>query len=142
MAKRLTIEVLINDDADDKAVQDELSTLLHDTAEHNPDTGILGWRLPERQNVAVVMDGGIVQAVVAERPEDLDNINLVLIDYDTDGAAGHELISVPQGEEEEDVEAYMRQLSVDKSGIDLDTAYSRFLEQAESEETRFTTGMR
>lgn len=105
---------------------------------------LTAWQEPlsAKQNVAVVMNDGVIQAVVAERPEELGNINLVLIDYDTDGADEHELVSVPQGEGAEDQEAYMRGLTVVQTGIDLKTAYDRFLEQAEAEEARFTTGMR
>ncbi len=131
MTKKMTIELLIADEADEKAMQDELTTLMSKAAEHNPDMRILGWQLPERQNVAVVMDGGIIQAVVAENPELMNNINLVLMDYDTDGADEHDLVAVPQGDGREEAAAYMRELDITKARIDLERAYARFLDQVE-----------
>lgn len=46
--------------------------------------------------LAVTMEGGVVQAVVADHPECLPPINIVVIDYDTTGMQESEMIRVPQ----------------------------------------------
>lgn len=46
-------------------------------------------------NVAVVMEGGLVQCVVSDAPERLPDMRLMVIDYDTDGADESELVEVP-----------------------------------------------
>jgi hypothetical protein len=46
--------------------------------------------------LAVTIEGGAVQAVVANRPELLPPMNVVVIDYDTRGMQESEMINVPQ----------------------------------------------
>lgn len=49
--------------------------------------------------IAVVVEGGLVQAVVTNRPDYLDaNLPVQIIDYDTDGADEDELLLVPNGD--------------------------------------------
>ena len=45
--------------------------------------------------LAVVIDGGIVQAVVSDHPF---CIEVAIVDYDTEGAGGEGLTPVPQGD--------------------------------------------
>ena len=47
--------------------------------------------------LAIVIEGGLVQAVVTDRPEAI-RVNVRIIDYDTDGASDDELSEVPQGD--------------------------------------------
>ncbi|MES1934757.1 MULTISPECIES: hypothetical protein [Salinisphaera] len=47
--------------------------------------------------LAIVMEGGLVQAVVSDRSEAI-RVNVWIIDYDTDGADDDELSEVPQGD--------------------------------------------
>ena len=56
------------------------------------------WQLTSHEidlgQLAIIMDGGLVQCAVGTGP--LVGCNLVVIDYDTDGAAEDELTEVPQ----------------------------------------------
>lgn len=46
-----------------------------------------------RNRVAVVLEGGIVQSVVADRPEDIE---VAVIDYDADGCDESEIVRLTQ----------------------------------------------
>ena len=53
----------------------------------------------QRQNpptVAIILEGGLVQCVVSDRPNDIPPMNLMVLDYDTEGADEEELLQVPQ----------------------------------------------
>jgi hypothetical protein len=68
-------------------------------------------------NLAVILDGGIVQAVVTDTPEAFKGVNTMIIDYDiesTDDSLG----LVPQGGDELKT-AYIQQSYIDNAGIDL-----------------------
>jgi hypothetical protein len=58
-----------------------------------------------KPKLAIVLDGGLVQCVVSDRPEMFAGLEVLTIDYDTDGADDDELSSVPQagGTDEEAV---------------------------------------
>lgn len=46
--------------------------------------------------VAIVLEGGLVQSVVSDYPNLLPSMNLLVLDYDTEGADQEELLQVPQ----------------------------------------------
>jgi len=46
--------------------------------------------------VAIILEGGLVQCIVSDRPDDIQPMNLLLLDYDTEGADEDELLQVPQ----------------------------------------------
>jgi hypothetical protein len=46
--------------------------------------------------MAVIIEGGVVQAVVSDYPEFLPPMNVIVIDYDTTGMQESEMIRVPQ----------------------------------------------
>lgn len=52
---------------------------------------------PARPVVGVIIEGGLVQSVVSTVPEQLSALNLVILDYDVEGADADELLHVPQG---------------------------------------------
>ncbi len=57
---------------------------------------VLADRHMEPPTVAVILEGGLVQSVVSDRPNDIQPINLMVLDYDTEGADEEELLQVPQ----------------------------------------------
>jgi len=50
----------------------------------------------EPPTVAIILEGGLVQCVVSDRPDDIQPMNLMVLDYDTEGADEDELLQVPQ----------------------------------------------
>jgi len=69
--------------------------------------------------LAVVMKGGLIQSIVSDLPEQVLPLEVMVIDYDTDGADDDDISLVPQGDGTEDVRAYARLEQVTKAGIDL-----------------------
>jgi len=57
---------------------------------------VLSDRRHEPPTVAVILEGGLVQCIVSDRPNDIQPINLMVLDYDTEGADKEELLQVPQ----------------------------------------------
>jgi hypothetical protein len=70
--------------------------------------------------LAVVIDGGIVQAVVSDHPS---CIEVAVIDYDTEGAGGDELTPVPQGDGT-CVDAVVACWKAGPPAIDLDAVFA------------------
>jgi hypothetical protein len=68
--------------------------------------------------VAVVLEGGLVQCVVSDNPERLPEMDLVVIDYDTDGAE-EGITEVPQGEGRPPVKAFAPSIPITRAGIDI-----------------------
>jgi hypothetical protein len=78
--------------------------------------------------VAVVLDGGLVQCLTADRPNDVLPITFMVIDYDTEGSSPEELVEVPQGDGEISG-AFARVVELGQAAIDLDAV----LEQLKDE---------
>jgi len=78
--------------------------------------------------VAVVLDGGLVQCLTADRPKDVPSITFMVIDYDTDGAAPDETVKVPQGDGEIS-EAFARVEELGQAEIDLDAVLEQLKEE-------------
>ncbi|HEY6874194.1 MAG TPA: hypothetical protein VI298_15830 [Geobacteraceae bacterium] len=57
---------------------------------------IFSERRHEPPTVAVILEGGLVQCVVSDRPNAIQPMNLMVLDYDTEGADEEELLQVPQ----------------------------------------------
>ncbi|BDV41547.1 hypothetical protein GURASL_04700 [Geotalea uraniireducens] len=57
---------------------------------------VLSDRRHEPPTVAVILEGGLVQCIVSDRPNDIQSMNLMVLDYDTEGADEEELLQVPQ----------------------------------------------
>ena len=47
--------------------------------------------------VAVILEGGLVQCLTADRPADVPPMTFMVIDYDTEGCSPEETVEVPQG---------------------------------------------
>ncbi|MBB3268822.1 hypothetical protein FHW79_006498 [Azospirillum sp. OGB3] len=74
------------------------------------------------QRLAVVLDGGLVQAVVGENvPVDLE---VAIIDYDTLGAEDSDLMSVHQSDGST-AEAVVALQSIERPGIDLNSVFNQ-----------------
>lgn len=69
--------------------------------------------------LAVVLQGGLVQAFVSHHPELLAGWNVLVIDYDTEGAEAGEIFPVPQ-QDGSMAKALARFEAVDEAGIDLE----------------------
>jgi len=72
----------------------------------------------QKPTLAVVMDGGLVQAIVSDDPNAIDLADLIVIDYDTKSSDKKDLVEVPQGDGTV-IEASVIHLSVTKAAIDL-----------------------
>lgn len=57
---------------------------------------VLSDRRHEPLTVAVILEGGLVQCIVSDRPNDIQPMNLMVLDYDTEGVDEEELLQVPQ----------------------------------------------
>ena len=57
---------------------------------------VVSQRRQEPPTVAVILEGGLVQCVVSDRPNDIQPINLMVLDYDTEGEDEEELLQVSQ----------------------------------------------
>ena len=69
--------------------------------------------------LAVVMEGGVIQAIVSDIPERFKDIAAMVIDYDTDGASKEDLVDVPQPDGTVAV-AYVCGIEVHSASIGLD----------------------
>lgn len=49
-----------------------------------------------KPNLYIVMEGGMVQAICSTTPETFAGMDIVVVDYDTDGADPSEIQMVPQ----------------------------------------------
>lgn len=78
--------------------------------------------------VAVVLDGGLVQCLTADRPKDVKPITFMVIDYDTDGATPEETVKIPQGNGEIS-EAFARVEVLGQAEIDLDAVLKQLKEE-------------
>lgn len=71
-----------------------------------------------KPTIAIVLDGGLVQSVVSDRPEHFGGVTIKVIDYDTDGANWNDLHAVPQ--EDGTLEAaYVHDEEVGRVAIDI-----------------------
>ena len=53
-------------------------------------------RTDDLLTVAIILEGGLVQCVVSDRPDNIQPMNLMVLDYDSEGADEDELLQVPQ----------------------------------------------
>lgn len=81
--------------------------------------------------VAVVMEGGLVQSIVSDSPEKLPPMKMIIIDYDTDGANEEDLVSVPQGKDRKETEAFAGIWSIGQTGIDLAAVVQQLEEESQ-----------
>lgn len=79
--------------------------------------------------IAVILEGGVVQAVVTKDPALTKNIEIVIIDYDVQGEDASS--SVPQGNGEM-TDAWVYEFVPSKSEIDIDGIVD--FDEAEDEE--------
>lgn len=71
-------------------------------------------------NLAIVLDGGLVQAVVTDNPAVLKGVNTMIIDYDTDCLdQDDECLGLVLQQDESLANAYMRGISIDPATVDL-----------------------
>jgi hypothetical protein len=74
-----------------------------------------------KPKLAIVLEGGLVQCVVSDQPEMFAGLEVLTIDYDTDGADDDEISTVPQadGTEEEAIVGWhdITQATTDLMGI-------------------------
>ena len=73
--------------------------------------------MTKKPTLVIVLEGGVIQDIVSNAPDSFDNI--VVIDYDTDGADPAELTDVPQGDHYPDQPAHVWQTAASMSGIDI-----------------------
>lgn len=72
-----------------------------------------------KNRIVIVMDGGLVQSIIADRPSEVD---IAVVDYDTDGAYDFELSMVPQGFGREEP-AYVCRFEAEDSDIGVDDVF-------------------
>ena len=72
-----------------------------------------------RPVVGIILEGGLVQSVVSTAPEHLPDLDLVILDYDVEGADADELLHVPQGDGAT-AQAVGRIESITQSDIDIE----------------------
>ena len=76
--------------------------------------------------VAVVLEGGLVQCLTADRPHDVPSVTFVIIDYDTEGSS-EDTVEVPQGNGDL-AAAFVRVEKPGQAAIDLDAVLAQLKE--------------
>lgn len=148
----MTIEIAVAADADKAAVSDEISALLSENGVVNPDSTIQDWQYageerlvqtgdsPEegevfrrdeaaktdRQLLGIVIEGGLIQSVVTEHPEICKDLDIIQIDYDTEGADPEDLFEVPQDKAGRTETAFISEHAVEQENIRLREVYEDF----------------
>jgi hypothetical protein len=82
---------------------------------------------PSPHLLAIVLEGGVVQSVVATT--DLPNLDLLVIDYDTEGVDPDRVITVPQSDGSLS-EANAGFLPLERPRIDLAAVAAQLMRQA------------
>jgi hypothetical protein len=73
---------------------------------------------PSKPIVGVVLEGGLVQSIVSNAPEQIPEIDVIILDYDVEGFEKECLLSVPQsGGEIARAVGHIEKIT--ESGIDL-----------------------
>lgn len=111
---------------------DPASDFYNDPIDGSDAVDFLSEYIPEVRNyidaeppkVAVVLDGGLVRCIVSDCPERLAPMEIVVIDYDTDGDE-EGIIKVPQGGDRPPEEAYATRIEVTKAVIDIAAVFSQ-----------------
>jgi hypothetical protein len=80
---------------------------------------VLSERRQKPPTVAIILEGGLVQCIVSDRPNGIQPMNLMVLDYDTEGADEEELLQVLQKDGSVS-SATGRYLDFDKADIGLD----------------------
>jgi len=75
---------------------------------------------PARPTLGVVLEGGLISAVISNDPARLPIDEVVILDYDTEGADEEDLYDVLQPDGST-VQAYASITAFDKAGIDLES---------------------
>ena len=73
--------------------------------------------------LGIVLQGGIVQAIVSDQPELMTDWKVMVIDYDTESTPDEDLVSVPQSDGR-DSKAWSYLDSVTQTAIDLKAVYA------------------
>lgn len=77
-------------------------------------------------HLGIILQGGIVQAIVSDQSERLEDWKVMVIDYDTESTPEEDLINVPQGDGS-DSKAWVYLDSVNPPAIDLKAVYADLL---------------
>jgi ParB-like chromosome segregation protein Spo0J len=82
------------------------------------------------RRIAIVLEGGMIQSVITDDPS-LRDVDVMVIDYDTDGADEQSIIHVPQpdGHYNPMEEAYAYFETIDASALDLEDVQHRIEEK-------------
>jgi hypothetical protein len=73
--------------------------------------------------LGIVLQGGIVQAIISDQPELMADWKVMVIDYDTESTPDEDLVSVPQSDGS-DSKAWVYLDSVTQIAIDLKAVYA------------------
>ncbi|MEX2389231.1 MAG: hypothetical protein WD534_15240 [Phycisphaeraceae bacterium] len=74
-----------------------------------------------RPILGIVIEGGLVQDVVCDRPEHLRDVQLVILDYDVDGIPDDELHAVHHEHGTPAHKAAVRLIEIEQARVDLPT---------------------
>ena len=75
----------------------------------------------DRCVLAIVLEGGLVQAVITDRPERFTHTRFVILDHDIEGASQDELHTVHLLDESTPQTAAVRMIDLEPARIDLST---------------------
>lgn len=74
---------------------------------------------PASSTLAIVIEGGMISAIVSDRPALFADIEVLVIDYDTDNTEGSDaFVAVPQSDGTKE-DAHVEPWPVDRAKIDL-----------------------
>lgn len=73
---------------------------------------------PEKPIVGIILEGGLVQSIVTNCLLDIPDLDVIIVDYDVDGADEEDLFNVPQGNSSVS-KAIGHREAITEAGIDL-----------------------
>ena len=91
------------------------------------------------RRIAIVLEGGLIQGIYTD-DDSLRDVDVMVIDYDTDGAEPVSLVMIPQTGDYEDQEAYAHFENIDEAGDDLSEVERRITEKDRRAELGCTHG--
>ncbi|CCG43218.1 hypothetical protein [Magnetospirillum molischianum] len=93
------------------------------TVEEADDLDTIASMLESNTRLAIVIEGGVVQAVVSDAPETLGGLDIAVIDYDTDGMDDDQIVQVIQSDGST-ASADVTHPSITKAEIGLDEVFA------------------
>ena len=68
------------------------ASIMYPEERHTPDVDVFR---SSSKRLAIIMGGGLINAIVSDDPDQFDDIDIAIVDYDTEGCADSQVTHVP-----------------------------------------------